>query len=727
MEGVWAHSANDVKEKHNLIHHLLYTATLAESFARSCGIKDIVYAAALLHDLGKFHPNFQRYLDNPKMNSSVDHSSAGAVYASAFHPFGQVLAWLIAGHHAGLSDRSVLSTRLLKKGKDEVVQEAIKVSKPFIEEYFKPEMVPVAFEDRWRNCESRPEELEVWIRMLFSCLVDADFLNTESHFSCGQKGEIRYTWKASIVELWDVFEAKQESLLEKAEDTALNRGRRAVYEACITAAGGSQGLYTLSVPTGMGKTLSGMGFALRHALNNHQQRIIVVVPYTSIIDQNSSVYKDIFGKDFVLEHHSLVEPSVSAEQEERRKLAAENWDAPIVITTTVQFFESLFANRPSSTRKLHNICNSVVILDEFQMLPLELLQPIFSMMKQLIENYNVTFLLSSATPLALDLILSTTSETLPEAQSAVLQSEELFHHFQRVNYKLDSLDRTWTWDEVVDYAQQYRQALVIVNTKKQAKKLFDLFSGMKGVYHLSSNMCGKHRKDVLQEVKERLKKKQSVYLVSTQVVEAGVDLDFPLVMRALGPLDRIVQAAGRCNREGRIEKGTVIVFRPEEEMMPPGSYRTATYEAGILLAEAGEHLHSPGLYKRYFRRLYQSVDTDKMKIEELRRSVKSPLSFQEINKRFRMIPDDSISVICPYIEEVEEQVEVILQGQPLTREWIRNIQPYTVNLLKRMAESNEVRDNLELLCEGWYVWRGEYSMKTGIKEGMDYDPQYLST
>lgn len=726
MNEVWAHSANDANEKHSLLDHLLHTASLAECFARSCKINDIAYAAALLHDLGKFHPSFQQYLDNPQKNSSIDHSSAGAVYASAFHPFGQVLAWLIAGHHAGLSDRAALSARLIKKGKDNAIQEVIKRSKFFVEEYFQPEMVPTKFEDKWKICESKPEELEVWIRMLFSCLVDADFLDTESHFSCGQKGEIRDTWKADLEELWSVFTRKQESLLEKAAYTALNRGRRAVYEACITAAEGLQGLYTLSVPTGMGKTLSGMGFALRHALKNNQQRVIVVVPYTSIIDQNSSVYKDIFGKEFVLEHHSSVEPTGSAEQEERRKLAAENWDAPIIITTTVQFFESLFANRPSATRKLHNICNSVVILDEFQMLPLELLQPIFTMMKQLIEQYNVTFLLSSATPLALDLILSATSETLPEAQSVVPESEELFLQFQRVDYKLDSLERTWKWDEVADYIQQYRQALVIVNTKKQAKKLFDLFSDMEVVYHLSSNMCGRHRKDVLYQVKERLKKKQPVYLVSTQVVEAGVDLDFPLVMRALGPLDRIVQAAGRCNREGTIDKGTVIVFRPEEEMMPPGSYRTATYEAGILLAEAGDQLHSPELYKRYFRRLYQSVDTDKMKIEELRRSIKSPLSFQEVNKRFRMIPDDSISVICPYIEEVDEQVALIQQGRPLTREWIRNIQPYTVNLLQRMAERNEVRDNLELLCEGWYVWRGEYSLQTGIKEGMDYDPQYLS-
>lgn len=559
---------------------------------------------------------------------------------------------------------------------------------------------------------------------MFSCLVDADFMDTERHFE-EIRANLRRTWSNDLNMLWEQFQSHQKQLLELPADRPIIKARKQIYEKCVMAAKGTTGIYKLCVPTGMGKTLSGMGFALRHAIHQAKKRIIVVVPYSSIIDQNAAVYKAIFGEENVLEHHSMVEPAMEQEKEDRRKLASENWDAPIIVTTTVQFFESLFANRTSAVRKIHNIANSVVILDEFQMLPLELLQPIFSMVRELTLHYGVTFVLSSATPLSLDLTIAKARDSMPEPVDLIPDHKELFSCFKRMEYDLAPLRQSWSWQRVAEEIIMHEQAMVVVNRKKDALNLFSLIRDKSYAFHLSASMCPLHRKQVLDEVRERLKSRKQVLLIATQVVEAGVDIDFPVVIRALGPLDRIVQAAGRCNREGKLKAGKVIVFRPEEGGLPPGSYRTATQEAENLLLQSVD-LHDPSVYETYFNRVYSTVNTGES-LEELRRNKTSPLQFPEIAKRFRMIDSNTVTVVVSYGDKLEKLFEQLDKIGILTRELARRLQPYTVNLYEHEKEHilRTEPASLNLLAEGWYLWSGKYDLKTGLSLGMDYDSSNL--
>ncbi len=322
-----------------------------------------------------------------------------------------------------------------------------------------------------------------------------------------------------------------------------------------------------------------------HAIHHYLDQVIVAIPYTSIIEQTADVYRGIFGEEdgLVLEHHSAVvvddqENSPVTAQQAWPRLASQNWDAPVVVTTTVQLFESLFANRPGRCRKLHNLARSVIVLDEVQTLPPDLLEPILDVLRQLVAHYGTTVVLSTATQPALD--ESPYLHGLPNVQEIIPTPERYFQKMQRVHYEVPAASQRWTWLEVAERLRSERQALAIVNTKGDAMALLDAL-GNQAALHLSTLMCGAHRRATLEEVRRRLKEGDPCLLVSTQVVEAGVDLDFPVVLRAVGPLDRIVQAAGRCNREGRLEAGQVIVFNPTEGGVPRGAYR-----AGYDLADA---------------------------------------------------------------------------------------------------------------------------------------------
>lgn len=722
LTAMWAHSANYKGEKHDLVDHILSTAELAEEFANEVGIEGFAYAAGLYHDIGKCHPSFQQYLEDPTAPRSVrDHSSAGAVKTAHLSPLGALCAFAVAGHHSGLSSRAALQERVAEKQTAEVVSTALQIGEQLFQSRGVSEgEIPTDFSEKWshlvksaRTSRPRPESLEVWLRMLFSCLVDADYLDTEAHFN-DSLSALRKSWHVDIETLWQRLTNYYAQLAPKDAQKRLNKARREVFASCVAAAEQKPGLFNLNAPTGMGKTLAGMGFALRHALVHQKKRVIVVVPYSSIIDQNAAKYKEIFGTEFVLEHHSSVEVAVADDQSEtenKRKLAAENWDAPIIVTTTVQFFESLFANRTSAVRKLHRIANSVVVLDEVQMLPLELLQPIFSMMQELMAHYGVTFLMSSATPLATDLSLE--GHALPRPTDVLSDADALFHEFRRVDYDLQPLREQWTWQRVADEVKQYRQMMVVVNRRSDARALFEKLQGRSNVLHLSAAMCAAHRKEVLNRVKEFLADQKDVVLVATQVVEAGVDIDFPVVMRALGPLDRIVQVAGRCNREDGDNRGKVIVFRPAEGGLPPGSYRTATKEAENMLLDDPEALHQLRTYERYFRKLYGSVDTDGKGVQALRSNSESALHFPQIAKRFRFIEDATHAVVVPYDARAMELLQQFEEKGYLTRTWMREIQPYVVNVhLNDSILAGEKK--LVSLAEGWFAWKGDYDEAIGL-------------
>ena len=464
----------------------------------------------------------------------------------------------------------------------------------------------------------------------------------------------------------------------------------------------------------------------------------MAVPYTSIIEQTVKVYRDIFDHTAVLEHHSAAnteqfyhhdEGEINADarwQYAQTRLATENWDAPLIVTTTVQLFESLFANRPSKCRKLHNIVNSVIILDEVQTLPVGLLKPIVNVLQEFCDCYHVTVVLCTATQPALE------GDT-PYLKGFkdirdIVSPDVALQHFkmlQRVNYEIQL--QGWSWEQLVAdvISHQHRQALIVLNTRKDALSVLEEFiaGGVVAeddIFHLSTLLCGKHRRTVLAAVRQRLKDKRPCLLISTQVVEAGVDLDFPAGYRALGPLDRIVQAAGRCNREGKSEKGRVIIFKPAEGKVPLGEYKIAVDETARLLGRQNLDLHDPGIFEEYFHRLYQQ-GTDERNIQTLRRK----LNFPEVAKEFRLIKDDTTAVVIRYDDEVNNRICEIQRRGVFARDY-RALQPYTVSL--RNHEFLKAKDLCDEIAPGLFVWGGSYHPLQGIGIGdraIAYDPADL--
>jgi len=547
--------------------------------------------------------------------------------------------------------------------------------------------------------------------------VDADYLATEQHFD-SQKTINREGW-SELPELWERFRKDQDELLKKAEAnlTKVNCIRREVYDLCLATAKRKPGVFKLTVPTGGGKTRSGLAFALQHAIQNKNafDRIIVALPYTSIIDQTAREYRKILEKDgeCVLEHHSQVDVPDDNEQQDpkhlRYRLAAENWDAPLIVTTTVQFFESLFANKPGRARKLHNIAKSVIILDEVQTLPAQLLKPTLDVLRDLVDHYGVSLVLSTATQPAFD----NTPYLKPfqdiEITEIVPEYARHFAALQRVNYEFqaDPLD----WPELAEEVNNLSQVLVVLNTRKDALALIAAMGETPHIYHLSTLLCGRHRKEKLKEIRSRLDDGQPVRLISTQVVEAGVDLDFPVVYRALGPLDRIVQAAGRCNREWRDSKklGRVVIFQPEEGGIPRGAYLIGKTEAQDMLEKYGpKELHNPEIFMEYFQRLFSDLSEklDEKGIQDLRMD----LNYPEVAKRYRLIPNNTVPVVVNY----QNALSILNEWERDTsrRNW-RRLQPYVVNIYRWQIQ--EFSDWLHPLQEDTlFQWFGKYDDVGGI-------------
>jgi CRISPR-associated endonuclease/helicase Cas3 len=714
-----AHTPPDnAAQWHPLQAHLEKVASRAKKLAAKFGADLIGYYAGLWHDLGKYNPAFQKYLEQCKAASQsgiaeprdrVPHAIYGAKLAVEQFP---PLAPLIYGHHGGLPQQTHMMNRIAEvesKVQKGILQNATSESIVL-------EIDPTAAQ-QLTGLAPEPYAFEFLLRLLFSCLVDADYLDTEAHFDlqmAAQRGS-----NVTVTHLWEVLQLAQNDLLTQATNTPVNQVRSQVYEACINAAQLVPGVFRLAVPTGGGKTRSGLAFALAHAVQHQLDRVIVAVPYTSIIEQTVEVYRNIFGQDAVLEHHSAVKPDEGNEEDARSRqaqarLATQNWDAPLIVTTTVQLFESLFANRTSRCRKLHNIVKSVIILDEVQTLPVGLLDPILSVLQELCRQYQVSVVLCTATQPALEgenpylkgFAAGTVRDIIPKAMAT-----EHFTALSRVNYAVPSEE--WSWVEVAQNVQLHGQALVILNTRKDALAVFDelVISEADHIFHLSTLLCGQHRREVLQQIRDRLVSNYPCLLISTQVVEAGVDLDFPVVYRAIGPLDRIVQAAGRCNREGRrTEKGQVIIFRPQEGKMPPSEYRKAFEETSILLQQENLNWDDPNIFETYFRRLYQGLNTDAQEVQKYR----EVFDFPEVATRFKLIPDDTTSVVIEYDDRARSLVHRI-RRYGLRSGDLKALQPYLVNLRNR--EFRETEELRELIAPGVWLWHGNYDSKKGIAIG----------
>ena len=694
MSDMIAHARQDSLENwhsHLLQNHLQNVAKLAKHFAGRYGALFAEYAG-LLHDLGKFQEAFQKYIRNAsgfeKENAhledvestklrKISHSTAGAKYAvERLNPFfGHLLAYLIAGHHAGLADwygKGSLKSRLQQADDELVASLSGLVESSLSEDFF-----PLSDDDLKRDFfafwedGAKLKELHIWLRFLFSCLVDADFLDTEAFMNgyadadTAQAAGLRPKFPG-LDELHRRYEQYMAQLHEESDKNSfLNQERHAILKQCFSAAEMDRTLFSLTVPTGGGKTLASLGFALKHALKFGKKRIIYAIPFTSIIEQNANVFRKALGDDVVLEHHSNLEVKEDKETAKTR-LVTENWDAPLIVTTNVQLFESLFGAKTSRCRKIHNIADSVVILDEAQQLPRDFQKPITDIMRVLVRDYGVTFVLCTATQPELgkniDAFGRTILEGLPDVREIVADKIALSEKLRRVLIKMPLPNgETQSWQEIADEIAARPCVLAVVNTRKHAQKLFAALPSNGIKLHLSANMCATHRSEVIALVRRYLALYRAgslhkpLWLVSTQLIEAGVDLDFPCVYRAMAGLDSIAQAAGRCNREGKQPQlGEVVVFRAEEGA-PSGSLKQGQditeemLKAGLL-----DDPLSPLAFAEYFRRFNGKGDVDKHGIATLltaEASNENPLAikFRTAAERFRLIDNQGVALIVPFI------------------------------------------------------------------------------
>ena len=715
-----AHSApEDGGEPQSLHDHAKNVAEMAAEFAAPFDSEEIALWLGWWHDAGKADAGIQAYLQGE--GESHDHSSVGML---AVPDDMALLAHNVAGHHGGLANQSGehgLRDRIARKKEDERIVRVLEQVRPLVEQHA-PKLCRDHVPDFLREAGGKGEarrRYDFWLRMLHSALVDADCLDTERHFN-PQRYAAREA-DASIEDLWRRFKNDQQALMEGAAPTVVNHRRRDVYEAAIDTAGRPPGLFSMTVPTGGGKTRSAMGFGLRHALAHDKDRVVVALPYTSIIEQNADVYRNIFGDQVVLEHQSGVraeaEPGDEAPAERWRRLAAENWEAPVVVTTTVQLLESLFTNHNGRLRKLHRLANSVVVLDEVQTLPPRLLAATLDGLRELKAHYGASILLCTATQPALT-ERPGFPEGLDEVTEIVPDPPQLYDDLRRVEYDV-SVNAPWSWTDVASDLMENRQAMAVLNTKDDATAVLDNLPEDASVLHLSTRLCGAHRRCVLTEVRRRLDEGEPIRLVATQVVEAGVDLSFPRVLRALGPLDSVIQAAGRCNREGEQDTGQVTVFEPAEGGTPPGAYRTGRDIARQLFQnEPDLDLHDPTVPRRYFQQLYNSRELDKADVQSLR----AQFQFEQVAEQYRLIEDDTTPVVVNYEDGwsiLDDVVETAEHTEFISRADWRRLQPYTVSLYENALNEAVRKGNAHELIPDLDLWRwdGGYDEGTLHEDG----------
>ncbi|WP_321991572.1 CRISPR-associated helicase Cas3' [Marispirochaeta aestuarii] len=720
-------------EPQELEDHLLGTAKLAGRFARSFDSEAWGYAVGISHDTGKAPEKWQKYLQKKSgygydreahlenIPGKLPHAAPGAKLVEEIFPgpVGRILSYCIVGHHAGLPDwigsPGALTSQLQNATSDGISE----IFHSFVKDH-NPGKPPWQFDHGL--------DLSLWIRMLFSCLTDADFLDTERYMEC-ERHEQRSGY-LSINKLLYRFNAYMNNLTEKAPDTEVNKVRQTVLSDCRAAAADSPGFFSLTVPTGGGKTLSSMAFALEHAVRHRKDRIIYVIPYTSIIEQNAEVFRKAVGADQVVEHHSnLNEEDVSA----TARLASENWDAPAIVTTSVQFFESLFAAKTSRCRKLHNICNSVVILDEAQLLPVEFLEPILQAMELLVEHYKVTFVICTATQPALEKQVD--ASNFPGIAAGTIREiiqdvPELYRSLKRVEvYVPEDLKTPQSWEDIAKELKGYESVLCVVSDRKSCRELFQLMP--EGTYHLSALMCAQHRSDIIAKITEDLKAGKPTRVISTQLVEAGVDLDFPVVYRAMAGLDSIAQAAGRCNREGKLNSerklGKVVVFIPPKKS-PPGILRKATETTIGMLRKGFADLLDQSVFPPYFSELYWKANNlDVKNIIALltpERDI-SDISFRSAAELFSLIDDTKQrSILVPY-EEGATLIDRLVKKGP--ERWLfRKLQRFIVNVYIYEFDALLDRGSIKEISPGIFslICAVEYDQDTGLKTDTElFDPE----
>lgn len=702
-----AHSNDSENKKawQPLREHLFNVANLSKDFFEGFELQDAAFIEGLLHDAGKYSLAFQERLEGKQVK--VDHSTIGAKVAfERYKAVGKLIAYSICGHHGGIPDgidsgfggeKSSLSSRLKKETES-------------IEDFFSEIKLPDLSTPKIMNPTGF--ELAFHTRMLFSALVDADFLDTERY--CIPETAALRSIQANVNQIRQKFTHYMAQKQATVSKTLINEKRREIHTECLRAAESTPGLFSLTVPTGGGKTLSSMAFAIKHALKNGLKRIIYAIPFTSILEQTAAVFREALGEGTVLEHHSNYNFEASEEGIER--LAAENWDAPVVVTTNVQLFESLFSNKPSKCRKLHNLANSVIILDEVQTLPDGLLKPCLAALKCLCKDYGATVVLCTATQPNFEKLWPETVK----AKEIIADPANLYETFKKV--KVQSLGRMNN-DTLAGKLAECRQVLCVVNTRRHARTLYKMLHQNENSFHLSALMCPAHRTKVLDVIRKRLKKDLECRVISTQLIEAGVDIDFPVVYRSAAGIDSIAQAAGRCNREGKLNTGNVYVFFPEEGL-PKGWFQHMA-ALGTEIINSGIDPLSPEAVYEYFSRRYSETGKGGLDEHDILRRCQDGLinldfPFEQIAREFRFIESNGTQIIIPYDDTCNETIRKARADDHPWR-YARALQRYTVTIYPYELEQLSRRELLKTIGNAFIVldagssaYRNAYDEKTGL-------------
>jgi CRISPR-associated endonuclease/helicase Cas3 len=742
--GRWQTLAEHLEAVGILAYQLAELAAPADqgfhALARFCG---------LLHDFGKYSGPFQTMITTGKgrCQHSV-HGAAIAYFGGVEMPASKAthVSLAIAGHHAGLPNIHGGGSSLwerINKYRDEA---ATLVPRAMADSSALKQLLTSSFPAFDQNLGHR---FDLYTRMLFSCLVDADRLDSACRPALQQPLDAALRLEKLLAHIGGVAEKMPEGTLKSA--------RAEILQDCLAGAELSERLLSLTVPTGGGKTFASMACALKRAKLNPDayRRIIVVIPYLSIIEQNAGKYEEIFGRDAVLEHHSgsfdklttkddeHFVPASGNEIEENYQLAqhhaeTENWDSPLIVTTSVRFFESLFSNRPADLRRVHNIARSIIILDEVQTLPRRLLSPLLAMIKELTDDWGCTFIFSTATQPAFQRPPHAPSDsrwTAGTMREIVRQPEAIRSSLKRVQIQWE-LEKAITWPDLATRILSETQALIVVNVRDHASALFDAVESdaqqraidLDGLFHLSTRMCAAHRLNVLDMIRKRLSQKLPCCVISTQLIEAGVDIDFPIVFRALGPLDAIFQAAGRADREGFLTAqlgrpgGRVIVFLPEDRSLPPNEYTEATGKTEALARQFSPQVDSDDAIERYFERYYGEGANMGQDLQALRTREKH-FQFATLAEEFEMISHRTRDVFVPYDDQARTAIEELRQTKRVTRDLRRRLQRYVVGLYpNEFQKAHLALEHIMPLkfaerpadSEIWVVPQSAYSEKKGL-------------
>lgn len=715
-----AHSANSSGMVQSMKDHSSGVGKFMREFALSESFADLYEFCGLIHDIGKYSNEFQRYIAGGDLH--VSHSIYGAMFAQDNSLM--EIAFPVFGHHAGLPDNQKMRQTIMAEYSNASVHYN-DILNTWKSDCAESNHLPND-KEFWRLSDILQQEL--FVRMLFSSLVDADSLDTERHFQ-----KAKFQTRASIsIDSRMLIKKLQKELDGFDKETEINKLRNEVRLFAESKASLPQGFFSLTLPTGLGKTLCSVSWALHHAnCHSNIKRIIIVLPFINIIDQTAEKLKSIFNdneKDYVLEHHSNVIYLENEDKDEynSKLLAIENWDYPIVITTSVQFFESLFSNKRSACRKLHNIQDSIVIFDEIQTLPMSVTEPTLTMLDNLQQLCRCSILFCTATQP--DFHTRDGFRGLQHIESLVENPQRVFEETRRIVYHPLHNYEEMTISELSDHVVKGKQStLVVFNTKKKARLFFEEMRGCGDfkLFHLSTNMCPSHRKKTICEIRTALEIKEKIVVSSTQLIEAGVDMDFPSVYRELAPLESIIQSAGRCNREGKMTdidgnqiKGDVYLFALTESGQPSKQYRSWSEFANLLYRGSEEKLYTHDFYSEYYRKLSENlVNTDKYKITEDRKS----LNYQTVADKYKIIEKSTQPIfVYKYSEKSLELYHRLKFKDFLTRQERQEVAQYCVQVYDKFREDNDslIRDEQN----GLSIWYGSYDQAFGLPFKDEFNP-----